>query len=135
MNVKPLNKKSQAIFDDIISDMDLIKNHKKIENSKAFMPLVVERLQVYDWGVFYSFCHYFKQNGDMCQDPEMLFIKHKNGKVFAAMFQQAIPPVYEEGVFFDMDSGAWKVNKRMQADHTSFANMWLKNIKEQQGLS
>jgi hypothetical protein len=47
------------------------------------------------------------------------------------MFQQAIPPIYEESMFFE---NSWKVRPRLQRDHASFANMWLKNIKCQQNL-
>ena len=95
------------------------------------MPLSVEKLSTYDIGTVYSLCHYFEQNGDLCQDPEMLFLLHKSGRVYPMMFQQAIPPAYEESIFFD---DGWKLNKRLQAEHTRFANLWLKNIKEQQNI-
>lgn len=126
--MKPLNQKTQKIFDGIISD---VETHKTIDNcNSTFMPLHVEKLSTYDIGTMYSFCHYFKQNGDLCQDPEMLFLKTK-GSVFPCMFQQAIPPIYQESIFYD---NGWKVRNKMQKDHTSFANQWLVNIKEQQNL-
>jgi len=133
--MKPLNKTATKIFNSITEDMEgNRRNYKKIDNTNdTFMPLVVEKVGTYDIGNMYSFAHYFKQNGDMCQDPEMCFIVHKSsGKVFPCMFQQAIPPVYEESLF--MDDGKWKFKPAMQKDHVSFANMWLKNIKDQQSL-
>jgi len=129
--MKALNQKSTKIFNDIVSDLNTSKTHKKIDNSKSFIPLSVEKLSTYDVGTMYSFAHYFNQNGDMCQDPEMCFIKTKLGKVYPCMFQQAIPPIYQESIFFD---NGWKCKTKMQKDHTQFANMWLINIKEQQGL-
>ena len=129
--MKKLNKKQSVIFNKIIEPLENGKDHYKLENSKSFMPLSVEKLGTYDVGIMYSLCHYFKQNGDLCQDPEMVFLKHANGNVYPAMFQQAIPPIYEESIFFD---SGWKCCHKMQADHTKFANMWMNNIKEQQRL-
>jgi len=129
--MKPLNKKQARIFNKIIEPLNGSRSHYKLENSKSFMPLSVEKLGTYDIGTMYSFCHYFKQNGDLCQDPEMVFIKHKNGKIYPCMFQQAIPPIYQESIYFDE---GWKLKPKMQADHAKFANMWLNNIKEQQNI-
>jgi len=126
--MRKLNKSATKTFEDIIEKLNGA-DHITIDNS-SFMPLSVEKLYTTDIGTFYSFCHYFKQNGDMCQDPEMLFIKHKNGAVYPAMFQQAIPPIYQESIF--MEHGKWQVRTSWQKQHTSFANMWLKNIKYQQ---
>ncbi len=126
--MKKLNQKATKVFNTVIEKLNG-SDHIKIDNS-SFMPLVVEKLYDTDIGTVYSFCHYFKQNGDMCQDPEMLFIKNKNGYVYPAMFQQAIPPVYQESIF--QEDGKWKVRTAWQKDQTSFANMWMENIKYQQ---
>jgi len=127
-----LNQKAQKVFDKITKDMTFDQSYKKIDNTNgAFMPLVVERLHGGDMGAEFSFCHYFEQNGDLCQDPEMVFLKHTSGKVYPMMFQQAIPPVYQKSMFYD---GKWKFSPRIQREHKNFANMWLKNIKEQQGI-
>jgi len=130
--MKKLNQKSTKIFNKIVDGMDS-DGYRKIDNGgNCFMPLVVEKLGTHDSVTTFSFCHYFKQNGDMCQDPEMLFLRHVNGSVYPAMFQMAIPPVYEESIMFE--DGRWLCRERLQRQHTSFANTWLKNIKEQQGL-
>ena len=129
--MKHLNKTTTKTFNKVVERLNGSQSCR-VENSKAFMPLSVERLQDTDIGTVYTFCHYFEQNGDLCQDPEMLFLAHKSGRVYPMMFQQAIPPIYEESLF--REDGKWKVNPRLQAQHTTFANMWLKNIKEQQEL-
>ncbi len=131
--MKHLNQKAQKIFDTIIDVHLNGKQHIQIgEKWDGFMPLVVEKVYTQDIGTTYSFAHYYKCNGDMMQDPEMLFIKHINGKVYPAMFQMAAPPVYEESIFYD--DGKWKVKPKQQKDHTSFAQTWLNNIKEQQNI-
>lgn len=126
----PINKKATRIFEDIIIRME--SDYLKIgKEGGAFMPLVVERIGEYEAGKVYSFAHYFKQNGDMCQDPEMTFLHHVSGKVYPMSFQMAIPPIYEESMFKD---GSWKVRPALQRQHAAFAGKWLTNIKDQQGL-
>lgn len=130
--MRALNKQAQKIFDQIIEDLRGPRTHKKIDNNNGtFMPLSVEKLYTHDVGTVYSFCHYFKQNGDLCQDPEMLFMKTKLGSVAPMMFQQ-YPGIYSESIF--SEDGKWKIKRKLKADHASFANMWMKNIKSQQGL-
>jgi len=126
--MKKLNQKSTKVFNTIIEKMNG-SDYIKIDNS-AFMPLVVEKLYDTEVGTFYSFCHYFKQNGDMCQDPEMVFIKTNSGFVYPSMFQQAIPPIYEESIY--QEDGKWMCRKSLQKQHADFANLWMENIKYQQ---
>ena len=68
----------------------------------GFMDLVVEVLpQCPETGAMVlSLAHYFEQNGDLCQDPEMevrVFPPQdgRPGYVEALTFQQAIPPIYQ----------------------------------------
>ena len=79
------------------SDDDCL--HLSIENP-PYMRLVIE-----DVGLgpnkrpAISVAHYFEQNGDLCQDPEMCFEVERQSDEFTFnpyMFQQAIPPVYQE---------------------------------------
>ncbi len=131
--MKTLNKKTTEIFNEIIDTHLNGSNYCKIgKDDGGYMPLVVEKVGSYSIGTMYSFAHYYKVNGDMCQDPEMLFLKHENGNVYPAMFQQAIPPVYQESLFHNGD--AWKIQPGLQKEHTSFANIWLKNIEQQQNI-
>ena len=125
-----LNKTTTKTFHKIIEQ---IPESGKIDNTNgAFMPLVVEKLRTFDIGTEYSLCHYFKQNGDLCQDPEMVFMAHKSGAVYPMMFQMAIPPVHERSMEKKYDK--WVYSKRLNREHTKFANMWLRNIKNQQKL-
>ena len=77
-----LDKKSSEIFN-IVLEMcnNKEERHIKIDNSDGvFMPLSVEFL--YNMGKYevYSFSHYYKQNGDMCPDPDMTFFVEKENK-------------------------------------------------------
>jgi len=127
-----LNKKTSKIFNKIIDNHLNGNQHCQIgEKGESFMPLVVEKLQTDSIGTFYSFAHYYTQNGDLMQDPEMLFIKHDNGNIYPSMFQMAAPPIYEESIFYD---DGWKVRRKLQKDHTLFAQTWLKNIEQQQAI-
>ena len=132
MNPTPLNKTSEKTFTKILERLNGSNSCRIGKPGDAFMPLSVEKLQTTDAGTVYTLCHYFKQNGDMCQDPEMLFLKHNNGPVYPIMFQQAIPPIYQESMY--QEGNGWKLNPRMQKEHARFANIWIKNIKQQQNI-
>ncbi|MFT7389125.1 MAG: hypothetical protein ACI8VC_002390 [Candidatus Endobugula sp.] len=102
--------------------------------SKAggYMDLVVERLTHLDnfnseGTQAFSIAHYFEQNGDLCQDPEMVLFFHPESKMIEAYsFQQALPPVYR--VVFP-ESG--KVFPGIKKQQNSFLRQWLNNLIDQ----
>ncbi len=102
--------------------------HASIPN-EPYMRLVIEDIGQGPRGYqAVSVAHYFEQNGDLCQDPEMAFELVPQGNEFAYepyLFQQAIPPVYQE-VF---ESGS--ENVRLKRQLTSFAQHWDRNLGEQ----
>ena len=111
------------------------ERHIKIDNSEGvFMPLSVEHL--FNLGKYevYSFSHYYKQNGDMCPDPDMTFFVEKENRknIIPATFQDS----YSYREVCELSSfGELKVNGLNKlADLVSFSKMWLKNIYEQQDL-
>ena len=63
----------------------------------------------------------------------MTFYK-ANGYYFPAYFLQDNVGLEQESMGRNHETGKWWVKPRMQADHTSFANTWMKNIKQQQGI-
>jgi hypothetical protein len=113
------------------SDCDLL--HLKVENP-PYMDLVIETVGRSPEGHrLVSVAHYFEQNGDLCQDPEMVFEVGPNGwrPVF---FQMAIPPVYKEAVHYEYgtDTGVTvQVNHRELRDQLQFARVWDKNLRGQ----
>ncbi len=107
---------------------------KKIDNTGGtFMMVHIEHVTKCNLGAIYSVAHYYKQNGDMMRDPDMEFIKGGDGEYYPISFWQDAPLKRDEVV-------AWKgstvvgYNERGQAELVTFANTWMKNIKEQQGL-
>ena len=104
--------------------------YASIENP-PYMRLVIEDIGVGPRGhQAISVAHYFKQNGDLCQDPELCFelIPQRGHVVYEPLsFQQAIPPVYQE-VF---ENGPASKNHRLKRQLAAFAEMWDRNLQEQ----
>ena len=89
-----------------------------------------------------SLAHYYEMNGDLCQDPEMtirLFppgnaerlhlvpsTDPERGRAEALMFQQAVPPSYQE-VYPEPGRYVPGLHKQLNA----FLGFWLKNLKAQ----
>jgi hypothetical protein len=97
-------------------------------------PMPCERLESYTVGTRYSVAHYYTQNGDAMRDPEMYFMHTATGAWVPMYFLQDNLGVEEESVRYDDMQDRWYIRRAMQADHARFAIVWMKNIKEQQGL-
>jgi len=67
------------------------------------------------------------------RDPEMLFIQAEDGGYYPAEIWQDAVNTHSVGVLIE-DSLALSIDETEQADMTMFAEVWLKNIREQQGL-
>lgn len=110
--------------------------------ASGYMDLVVEVLpECLETGAkVLSLCHYFEQNGDLCQDPEMtvrLFEPGSKlmrrlvpstdsalGRAEALSFQMAIPPIYQE-----VYPEPGKFYPRLRRDLSSFLGTWLRNLE------
>jgi len=110
----------------------------------GFMDLVIEVLPSCEetGGMVLSLVHYFEQNGDLCQDPEMtvrLFhpgmtifqqlcpsTDPSRGRAEALDFQQAIPPIFQR---IYPRPGSYHPNRRRELNE--FLGFWLKNLGEQ----
>lgn len=111
--------------------------HIRIEN-EPYMVLCIEEIgQEGPHGrPVISVAHYFEQNGDLCQDPEMTFevIIANDGKkthyYTPLTFQQAIPPIYQE-VYTEGFKG---YRPALMRELKSFARIWQTNIGHQKFL-
>jgi hypothetical protein len=135
--MKFLSKHSSGIFRKLIAAMDG-KDHLKLDNSNSvFMPIIIERLHELPDPLnghkvtVYSLSHYYEQNGDLVPDPDMTF----------AVTDEVIIPLtyqntyrYDEAIQIQPSPDPWLVKHHLYNSLISFANMWLKNIKEQQNL-
>ena len=98
-------------------------DYAKLANSTTFMPLVVELIAEGE----ISLCHYGKMNGDLMRDPEVVF-SIKNDKFY---------PNYFRNDYMGIEQFVWRGEANaveLQYDLVEFAEMWLKNIVDQQEL-
>ena len=127
---------------------DALPNRHYRLKARGFMDLIVEKLplcSVTEASVL-SLAHYFEQNGDLCQDPEVVIrifpqqpageaarflhfapsTDPTYGRVEALTFQQAIPPIYQE-VYPEPGRYA----PQLKRDLNRFLGGWLKNLIDQ----
>ena len=128
--MKALNKTAERIFRKLIADPE---PHKIDNGGESIMAVHVERIRTVDLGPIYSVAHYYEQNGDLICDPDMTFL-------VASTDDAVYPLTFEQGGLLYQDAIEWDEGRikgyrpKMQADMTSFANGWMRNIKEQQRL-
>jgi len=135
-NLKPLNRKAEAIFKKVIADLPTDKAKYIGEKGKAIMQVIVE--QIYhenNYGKVYAVGHYFIQNGDRMSDPEMTFlVNDADGRVYPLSFEMhGVLARYEENARFENGKLAG-IYRKMNNDHKNFANGWMENISHQQSL-
>ena len=129
--MRPLNKTASAVLDVLFKGLEPHQS-RTIDNTKgAFMPVHVEYLGHTLIGQTISIAHYYTQNGDLVPDPEGTFFKDQDGHWYPEHLQLCTGH-YTVAVFMSGDQVM--VNNRASIELASFGNMWLRNIKEQQGL-
>ena len=127
--MKTLDRKASEILQKLLT-----LQQSKIDNTDGvYMPVHIEIIEKTDKYDHISLAHYGQQNGDAMRDPEMIFALHKESQQFV--------PYYYRNDYMGMEqySARWTdkgvlLNRRLQADHTTFANQWLRNIAAQQGI-
>ncbi|MGB7532996.1 MAG: hypothetical protein WA977_08510 [Halobacteriota archaeon] len=132
--MKAINQRAKKVMDVLTGYIDGANDHKIIDNTEGtFMPVHVEHVNNCKLGQIFSIAHYYEQNGDMMRDPDMEFIKGGDGEYYPISFWQDAPPVRDEPIKW-VDGDIVGYNEKQQAALVPFANIWMKNIKEQQGL-
>ncbi|HVW98679.1 MAG TPA: hypothetical protein VHA56_22115 [Mucilaginibacter sp.] len=138
--MKTLNQHSTLIFCQLLDRLNG-RQHLKIEN-EPFMPLTMEKTGEAYGGeaVLYSLCHYYKQNGDLMQDPEMGFVvvdgrtadnqNPEHVQVTPCFFQQANMGIYQQSITF-LNGMLQNCDDTLQHEHAAFADLWLSNIEAQ----
>lgn len=135
--MKKLNQKAEAIFRALIAQANE-EGNAKIDNSKGiYMAVCIQKTGTvskdYLTGTVWAITHYFEQEGDLCADPEMTFLETKTA-IYPLSFemQGSILARYEVSVDIFKDQPTYKA--RLQKGHADFANQWMLNIKQQQGI-
>lgn len=119
-----------------VRDVDLSEPeaHFKVKSS-GFMDLVIENVGVNQIAI----THYYEQNGDLCQDPEIVFLVGCDGEWYpvewttpAVMLMGRVMGGYRRYVEIDAEKGSWiRGDLRGQRDLAIFANKWADNLKMQ----
>lgn len=131
--MKTLNATSTATLNKMVEMMK--DGYTKIDNTgSSFMPVSIEAIFDNEKYMIVSVAHYYEQNGDLMADPEMLFIYIKAMNTFIpSYYKQAAIGMEQESVI--VENGEIKgYRAKLQLQHASFANLWMKNIKSQQSL-
>lgn len=130
-----LSGESRAILACLINGLKKPGDSKRVDNSPGcFMAVSVEHIGLTNMGPVFSVTHYYQQNGDLMCDPDMTFLQGEKGQFWPLSFQNDGVAVYEESVEFGDDGNPVRFNAGLQRKHAEFADQWMKNIKEQQGL-
>ena len=133
--MKAINQQAKKVMNYLIKGVVMeADDSKKIDNTKGvFMVVHIECVGKCNLGEIYSVAHYYEQNGDLMRDPDMEFLKGDDGEFYPISFWQDSPLVRDEPVIWEDGEIVTHYGKRQEA-LASFANLWMKNIKEQQGL-
>lgn len=130
--MKKVSQEARAILNILTADLSGESTHRKIENSKSFMPVSVNFMGETELGPIFSVTHYGKQNGDLMADPDMTFLKAVDGNYYPGSFQNDYMGLYQECLW--IDGSKVKFAPRLQRDLAVFTTTWMRNIREQQGL-
>lgn len=130
-----LEKTAAKVFRTLVADLQNPGDARVIDNTDGtFMPVHVEIIDRSQYGPHVSIAHYYKQNGDLMKDPEMTFLASLKGSVLPMTFEQdGGLPICQVAMEID-ENGTIRRNEKLQNSLVSFANMWMKNIKDQQQL-
>lgn len=127
--MKPLSKAAKKVFEKLVDGIEP-GQAKKFDNANgAFMAAHVDRLT----DNLFSIAHYYEQNGDLVSDPDMEFWRGPDGEIYPCSITHGALGLFVRGIEF-ADGKPSGVRPRTQRDQATFANTWLRNIKEQQGL-
>jgi len=132
--MKSLNYLAIKIFLRLIeAAKNTSENYTKIRNNDSFMPVSVELVAKIQAGEIWSIGHYGVQNGDAMADPVMDFLVTPSNFIYPISFKNDYMGSYSEALFFE-DGKPSKYCFKTYADLKEFAEMWLRNIMEQQEI-
>ncbi|MBF0543058.1 MAG: hypothetical protein HQM08_01430 [Candidatus Riflebacteria bacterium] len=130
--MKSLNKSATKTFQALVNQM--VNDYAKISRSSSYMPVIIEKISENAMGKLISLSHYGVQNGDLMADPEVVMILALDGFVYPTSIRQDYLGTFQDAVKYNEEGKIESYQPRLQADIASFANLWLRNIKNQQNL-
>lgn len=128
--MKKLNKTASKILDTLTTGLAM-GDARKIDNAAgAFMAVHVDRIGER----LYSVAHYFRQNGDMMADPDVVFLHGDDGGWYPIEITMHATGYYQRAATLDATGrNVATVRPRAQRDLATFCGTWMRNIKAQQG--
>lgn len=125
--MRTINKTAQRTLDALTAGLVVGEARTLDAAPDAYMSLHVERISE----TCYSLAHYYKQNGDLVPDPEGVFFRSEIGWLPVELTQCT----GRRTVALTIEGGQPdRFNPRAIGELASFANMWLKNVRQQQGV-
>ena len=130
-SIEPLSENALAVFRVLTEGFTKVGDHRKVQQSREFMPVSVEAVGTTPQGaLIVAVTHYYEQNGDLMADPEVTFVVARNNYVFPISFRQDNLGI--DRVYVRWEDGKIYWNLEMQNDLASFCDEWMENIKQQQ---
>ncbi len=135
MTPRPMSKSDAATLDVLVEGLaeptaSEASSRTLGKDEDGVMALSVERVGPRK----YSLAHYYKQNGDMMRDPDVVLFRDERGRWFPVSFRQdGGMPVYT--VALEMDAtGIVGMYRRRYATVRDFVRLWLRNLRAQHGI-
>ena len=108
--------------------------YARIDNNPSYMPVIVEKVGLlFGYGEIISIAHYGIQIGDPMADPDMEFVI-VGGDYYPISYRNDYLCCQQDVFTLDNEGKPEKINKILQEHLTTFANMWMRNIANQQEL-
>ena len=131
--MKSVCKAAKRVLDRLAHGLNAPGDSTRIDNAPGtYMALCVERIGESKLGPIFSLAHYHEQNGDLVCDPDVTILRGADGEWYPLTFEQG-GVAYRRSAEIAAD-GSVRVNRRSQRDLVQFVNVWMRNIREQQGL-
>ena len=125
--MKPLTKASGDVLDAVTAGLD-VGAARTIDNSNGtYMALHIDRLT----DATFSLAHYYGQNGDLVCDPDGVFLKTSVG--WFPITLQLCTGHFTVAIELDGNDKPTGWQPRQYRELSSFAAMWLRNVRDQQG--
>lgn len=136
--MKHINQEATKVLMGLIGQIPAGKTHVRIDNAPgAYMAVSVEVLRTGVRRKLVSIAHRYEVNGDLVADPDVEFLVVNIGGGEMRAYPVAINHGQgaQEVAILDGALNPTGVRERSQRDVATFCGTWLRNIREQQGLS
>lgn len=126
-----LNATAVKIMNTLTTGMEPGSARRFGERNGAFMPAFVECIGPDTFSV----AHYYEQNGDLVQDPEVEFFRAPTGAWVPLSIHHGALGIRRVAVELGDNGQPSAYRPRQLRELCNFACMWLKNIREQQDIN